>query len=155
MPRLIILRGPMGSGKTSVGKYLKEKLPDSAGLDLDLNANDEVISLNEVLGRENVVGELYDGGSHTTNPTWINKFKEKDYNIISVILIAKFETCAYRVAEIRKDNVSRDNVYSHYNKFHENLKSVFKVKAAIPEISIDTDIKDICEIGDEILNHLT
>ncbi|MGB8938613.1 MAG: hypothetical protein WCC17_26270 [Candidatus Nitrosopolaris sp.] len=107
------------------------------------------------MGRENVVGELYDGGSHTTNPTWINKFKEKDYNIISVILNAKFETCAYRVAEIRKDNVSRDNVYSHYNKFHENPKSVFKVKAAIPEISIDTDIKDICEIGDEILNHLT
>jgi len=77
----------MGSGKTSVRKYLREKLPDSAGLDLDLNANDEVISLNEVLGRKNVVGELYDGGSHTTNPTWINKFKEKDYNIISVILM--------------------------------------------------------------------
>ncbi len=81
----------MGSGKTSVGKYLKEKLPDSAGLDLDLNANDEVISLNEVLGRGNVVGELYDGGSHTTNPTWINKFKEKEYNIISVILNANLK----------------------------------------------------------------
>ncbi len=144
----------MGAGKTSVGKYLKEKLPDSAGLDLDKNANGEVISLNKVLERENVVGESYDGGSHTTNPTWINKFKEKDYNIISVILNAKFETCAYRVVEIRKDNVSRDDVYSHYNKFHENLKSVFKVKAAIPEISIYTDIKDICEIGDEILDYI-
>ena len=42
MPRLIILRGPMGSGKTSVGKYLRDRLEDSDELDLDLIANSEI-----------------------------------------------------------------------------------------------------------------
>ncbi|MFL6316273.1 MAG: hypothetical protein ACJ72X_07355 [Nitrososphaeraceae archaeon] len=42
MPRLIILRGPMGSGKTPVGKYLRGRLEDSDGLDLDLIANSEI-----------------------------------------------------------------------------------------------------------------
>ncbi|MFL6469532.1 MAG: hypothetical protein ACJ71H_01640 [Nitrososphaeraceae archaeon] len=39
-----------------------------------------------MLERENVIAELYDGGSHTTNPTWINKFREKGYDILSVVL---------------------------------------------------------------------
>ena len=55
MACLIILRGPMGSGKSAVGKSLRRKLVDSVELDLDLNANGEVVSLNEVLGKENVV----------------------------------------------------------------------------------------------------
>jgi dephospho-CoA kinase len=65
---LIILRGPMGSGKSEVGRYLREKLKGSAKLDLDINANGEVSSLDEVLGKEYVTDELYDGGSYTTDP---------------------------------------------------------------------------------------
>jgi len=94
---LIILRGPIGSGKSEVGQYLREKLKGSAKLDFDINANREVSSLDEVLGKEYVVGELYDGGSHTTDPQWINKFKERGYDILSVILDTKIETCIYTV----------------------------------------------------------
>jgi len=53
-----------------------------AKLDLDINANGEVLSLDQVLGKGNVVGELYDAGSHTTDPQWINKFKERGYDIM-------------------------------------------------------------------------
>jgi hypothetical protein len=98
---------------------------------------------------------LNDGGSHTTDPTWISKFKEKGYNILSVILNNTFETCAFRVLVIRKDNVSNDKVKSDYDKFHEILKPIFKVNAGILEISVDSDDIDVCEIGDRILNHLT
>jgi hypothetical protein len=50
MPSLIILRGPMGSGKSEVGGYLRGKLEDSAELNLDLNADSEVPYLDQVLG---------------------------------------------------------------------------------------------------------
>jgi hypothetical protein len=97
----------MGSGKSAVGKYLRGKLEDSVQLDLDLNANGEIVSLDEALRKENVVGELYDGGSHTTDPIWINKFKEKGYSILSVILNNTFETSIYRVLVIRKTTYRR------------------------------------------------
>jgi shikimate kinase len=54
MKLLIILRGPMGSGKTKVGLYLLEALEDSALLDLDLNANGPIQSIDEALGKKNV-----------------------------------------------------------------------------------------------------
>jgi len=154
MPNLIILRGPMGSGKSTIGKYLREKLGDSYRLDLDRNADNEIEFLDVALLRDNVVGEMYDGGSHTTDPSWINKFKEKGYNILSVILNANLETCLNRVLVIRGDNLSNNDVEAHYNKFHKILGPIFKINACVSEISIDTDKKDVNTIGNEILNHL-
>jgi tRNA uridine 5-carbamoylmethylation protein Kti12 len=119
MSRLIILRGPMGSGKSEIGEYLRGKLADSAKLDLDVNANSEVLSLDDVLGKQNVICELYDGGSHTTDPIWVNKFREKGYGMLSVILEASLETCLYRVLKIRKDAYSQDDVKWHYDHFHQ------------------------------------
>jgi dephospho-CoA kinase len=55
MSFLIILRGSMGSGKTKVSEYLRRILE----LDLDLNANGPVENLDKVLGKKNVVAELY------------------------------------------------------------------------------------------------
>jgi shikimate kinase len=154
MPNLIILRGPMGSGKSTIGKYLREKLDDSYRLDLDRNADNEIEFLDEALLRDNVVGEMYDGGSHTTDPSWINKFKEKGYNILSVILNANLETCLNRVLVIRGDKLSNNDVEAHFNKFHKILGPIFKINAYVFEISIDTDKKDVNTIGNEILNHL-
>ncbi len=42
----------MGSGKTYVGNYLRNKLPDSTKLDLDLNANQDVQNLTEIIERK-------------------------------------------------------------------------------------------------------
>jgi hypothetical protein len=52
-------------------------LEDSEKLDLDVNANGPVEGLDEVLGKKNVVGELYAGNSHTTDPKWVRVFEEK------------------------------------------------------------------------------
>lgn len=56
---------------------ISDRLSDSTELDLDLNADGDVKGPDETLERENVVAELYDSGSHTSNPKWINKFKQK------------------------------------------------------------------------------
>lgn len=100
----------MGSRKSTIGKYLRKKLGDSYRMDLDRKADNEIELLDEVLVRDNVVGEMYDGGSHTTDPSWINKFKEKGYNILSVILNANLETYLNRVLVIRGDNLSYNDV---------------------------------------------
>jgi hypothetical protein len=153
MKRLIILRGPMGSGKTKVGLYLLEALEDSALLDLDLNANGPIQSIDESLGKKNVIGELFYGNSHTTDPQWIKAFQERDYKILSVILNTKLETCINRVLVKRKDNRTSEEVKQYYDFFHNNLKSIFKIRTGIEEISIDTDEKEPRQVGDEILGH--
>jgi shikimate kinase len=68
MPFLIILRGPMGSDKSYVGNYLRNKFLGSVKLDLDVNANQEVQNLLEIIEKEYVVAVLYHGNSHTTDP---------------------------------------------------------------------------------------
>jgi hypothetical protein len=42
-----------------VSEYLRRILEDSDTLDLDLNANGPVENLDKVLGKKNVVAELY------------------------------------------------------------------------------------------------
>jgi hypothetical protein len=138
MPNLIILRGPMGSRKSTIRKYLRKKLGDSYRMYLGRKADNEIELLDEALVRDNVVGEMYDVGSHTTDPSWINKFKEKGYNILSVILNANLETYLNRVLVIRGDNLSYNDVEAHYNKFHKILRPIFKTNACVFEISIDT-----------------
>lgn len=134
---LIILRGPMGSGKSALGLYLKEVLEDSILLDLDLNANGPVQHINEALGRKNVVTELYHGNSHTTNPKWIKEFQTRDYIILSVILNTSLEIHVNRLAK-RSDNRNKGEIEYHYRKFHDELKFNFSARAEIEEISIDT-----------------
>jgi nitrogenase molybdenum-iron protein alpha/beta subunit len=85
---------------------------------------------------------------------WINKFKERGYYILSVILDTKIETCINRVNVKRGESYSKDYVKGHYDNFHQMLRSIFKIKAAISEISIDANDKQPYEIGDEILKHL-
>ncbi|MDQ6863061.1 MAG: AAA family ATPase [Thermoproteota archaeon] len=104
MKRLIILKGPMGSGKTIVGLYLSEALEDSTLLDLDLNVDFIIQSIGEALRKKNVVGEQFHGNSHTTDPQRIKAFQERDFKILSVILNAKLELCIDRVLVKKQDN---------------------------------------------------
>ena len=114
---LVLLRGRMGSGKTEIGQYLRGALEDSVLMDLDLNANGHVESIDEVLGKKNIVAELFHGNSHTTDPQWIKAFQERDYNILSVILNTKLETCTNRVLVKRKDNRTTEEVKHYYGFF--------------------------------------
>ena len=123
-------------------------------MDLDLNANEPVESIDEILGKKNIVAELFHGNSHTTDPQWIKAFQERDYNILSVILNTKLETCTNRVLVKRKDNRTTEEVKQYYDFFYKNLKSVFKMKAGVEEISVDTDEKEAEQVGDEILGYI-
>jgi thymidylate kinase len=154
MMYLIILRGPMGSGKSAIGRYLNEVLEDSILLDLDLNANGPVQDINNALGKKIVLAELYHGNSHTTDPKWIKEFQNRGYVILSVILNASLETHVSRLAK-RSDNRNRDEIEYHYRKFHDELKFNFSGRAEIEETLIDTGKREIQEIGEQILNYLS
>lgn len=120
----------MGSGKSYVGNYLRGKFPGSVGLDLDVNANQEVQNLSETVEREYVVAELFHGNSHTTDPRWIEAFKNRNFKIISVILHASLETCIRRVKE-RGDNLSDDVIGGNYMTFYNDLVQICKDRAKI------------------------
>ena len=62
---------------------------------------------------KNVVGELYDDGSHRPDPQCINKFKERGYDILSVILDTKIETYIYTVNLKLGESYSEDYVKEH------------------------------------------
>jgi shikimate kinase len=154
MPRLIILRGLMGSGKSTMADYLSQILQDSDRLDLDLNADGEVYRLNEVLDRRNVIAEMYEGGSHTSNPEWVTDFKERGYEILSVILDASAETHISRVLHRPKNLNTEHTVREHYKIFHGQLRSIFSEKTGVHEIVVSIEGKSLEEIGREILGYI-
>jgi uridine kinase len=66
MRYLIILRGPAGAGKTTICKYLMEKLgkdkTHKLDLDITLDREDEFQKcLREALRYENVIGMMFSG----------------------------------------------------------------------------------------------
>jgi|GEM_PF-2708283 len=56
--------------------------------------------------------KCFSGNGHTTNPeTWINRFKEKNYNIFSYILKASKETCLHRTIKHIQDEIFPARVF--------------------------------------------
>ena len=110
MKYLVILRGPHCSGKTEVSEKLKERLDETKHknvtylLKLDeINNGRFEYFLNEALKKKhNYVGELDYGDSHTTDPirTWLQRFKDKEYQIVTIVLEARKEI---RLQRCRKD----------------------------------------------------
>ena len=110
MRRLVILRGPQCSGKTEISEKLKERLDETKHKKTYLLKLDEInterfdYSLNEALNKKYnyIVGELNYGDSHTADPmrTWLQRFKDKDFHIVSIVLEASREM---RLLRCRKD----------------------------------------------------
>ena len=115
MKYIVILRGPQCSGKTEISAKLKERLDEIKHknvtfllkLDEINNERFEYI-LNEALKKRYsyIVGELNYGNSHTTDPfiTWLHHFKDKDYQIVSIVLEARKETRLQRCKNDPKRN---------------------------------------------------
>ena len=143
----------MGSGKSTISQYLRQVLQDSEGLDLDLDANREV-NLDNALGREYVVAEMYDGGSHTSDPEWVAEFKDRGYNILSVILDATVETHIFRVLHRTMNQNTEHSVRHHYEIFHERLRTIFSNRAKVKEIALSTEDKKPEEVGQKILDYI-
>ena len=165
MKRLIILRGPAGSGKTTVSMALRDKIGenDTYVLDLDVTHHDEHKfnrNLEDCLQHRNVIGEIFYGNSHTTNPTkWIVRFKDAGYNILSVILFCSKDICIDRC---KNDNTTgrhpvnkqKDRISKYYDEFYqrENQKP-FHIVAGIKETRIETENKPQIEIAEDILSN--
>ena len=165
---LLILRAPQCSGKTEVSEKLKERLEkiepkkQTYLLKLDeINADRFEYILNEALKKKYnyVLGELNYGDSHTTDPigTWLLRFKEKDYEILSFVLEAKKEVHLHRCKNDPKrtpfDKID-EVFFNHDSETFQRLQHVFQEKSGIHEIVLNTENKSSSQVTDEILRHL-
>jgi shikimate kinase len=154
---LIILRGPAGSGKDTIGKCLVKKLGGNKRayvLDLDITDPLErqfIRDLQESLRYEHVIGMMFWGGTHTENPdSWIVNFKNRNYTILSVILNASLQTLIQRVEERCYNHKSPEEMKQHFEKFNQ-IRSTFASSAGAKEISINTEGKSVDKVAEEIL----
>ena len=172
---LIISRGPAGSGKSEVWEKLKNKIKEHKSIESCFLNLDEIdpekfeSNMKEALECECVISEMFSGedkkspgNGHTTNPeTWIDRFKDKNYNIFSFILKASVDTCLQRCKN--DENKNRSEKYEKEHNLHEDnhwlfykdLQSVdFAKNAGIPEEIIDTETKSIPEVVDIIYSKI-
>ena len=124
MNRLIILRGPMGSGKSSVSTSLMELLGKDCACILDLDMTHPYAdkfnqNLKECLIYKTVIGMMFYGNSHTTNPArWLSEFSatiiRQCLELYSVMIMLQACTCA----EI--------SVFHHQQGYTVTLRSVMR-----------------------------
>jgi tRNA uridine 5-carbamoylmethylation protein Kti12 len=126
---LLILRGPPGSGKSEVRKSLKTTL----GMDNELLDLDQVIpekfedNLNQALKHDFVVGEMHYGNGHTTDPElWINRFKEKKYKILSIVLQVSLDTCVKRAICRQSAPLTPTDAINQFSLFYQRYKDPFQ-----------------------------
>ena len=160
---LIILRGPAGSGKTTICNAMVEVLGayHSNILDLDITGSQEYKferNLRNCLSSEYVIGMMFYGNSHTTEPSkWIEKFQERGYKILSIILYTSKETCFNRCREDNSTgrhpiNKDKDRIYKYYDEFYAREKvNPFAEAAGIIETTVNTENKSPERIAHEIL----
>jgi AAA domain len=165
---LLILRGPQCSGKTEISEKLKERLnrierkKQTCLLRLDeINTDRFEYALNEALKQKYkyVIGELNYGDSHTTDPirTWIVRFKDKGFKILSFVLEARKEV---RLARCKNDPKRSpfdkiDEAFFNFDsETFESSQHIFQQKSGIHEIVLNTENKSSSQVTDEILRHL-
>jgi thymidylate kinase len=161
MGYLIVLRGPAGSGKDTIGKCLVEKLGGSNKaylLNLDITGSLEeqfIECLQKSLGYEHVIGMLFWGGTHTENPdSWMTNFKNKNYTVISVILNACLQTLIRRVEKRGYNYKPPEEMKQRFEEFNQ-IRNIFASRAGVEEISIHTERKRSDKVAEEILVYLT
>ena len=163
---LIILRGVPASGKTQVSSILREKIgEDAVRLDLDKYApewetNSFEKMIDNALDYYYVIGELFSGRWHTTEPLrWISKFKSAGYTITSFVLNVSLDKgyencCDPRHTSWRPNNI--EDYKSRYIKFYDRQeKNIFASKAGLnEEIQIDAEDCNWIRIATKILNEI-
>jgi hypothetical protein len=100
-----------------------------------------------VFKSNHVIGVMFYGNSHTTNPQWLNQFGTREYKIFSFNLLASKEICFQRCLNdsntghhpINKDKAM---IYKYHDDFYKREKeSPFSVIVGIYEIKIKTEGK--------------
>ena len=169
MRRLVILRGPQCSGKTEISEKLKERLDETKHRKIYLLKLDEInterfeYSLNKALNKKYnyIVGELNYGDSSTTDPmrSWLQRFKDKNYHIDSIVVEASWEMRLHRCRNDPKRNPFDKIDEMFFNHDSETFKriqreGVFQKKSDIHEIILNTENKSSSQVADEILRNL-
>jgi hypothetical protein len=149
-----ILRGPPGSGKSEVRNSLKTTF----GMDNVLLDLDQVIperfedNLNQALNHD----EMHYGNGHTTDPQlWINRFKEKNYKILSIVLQVSLDTCVKRAICRQSAPLRPTDAINQYNLFYQKYKDTFPVKAGVNEICVVNENRTPDEVAKEIRSHVS
>jgi thymidylate kinase len=166
---LIILGGPQCSGKTEVSQRLRETLDKkykkrTCFLKLnEINTERFKKSLNEALDKKYkyVVGELNYGDSHSTDSrTWLQRFKDKHYQIVSFVLVGG--------KQVRLQRCKKDPKRSPFDKIDESFfnqdseiferyehERIFYKKSGLREITLNTENKSPSQLANEILSILS
>jgi|SRR6476659_4614862 len=142
MSKLIVLRGPTGVGKTTIGNALIAKLGGGYLLKLDEIRPDLFQSYLSCSSKyDNIVGELFFGNSHTTNPSeWLHHFPADKYERLSVLLTASLEDCLSGIIKRKHPShwtLSLDQIRTNYYDFYTKYKSIFRCMIDFPEIEIN------------------
>lgn len=118
-------------------------------------------ALNQALGKsyKYVIGELNYGDSRSTDPmrTWLQRFKDKHYQIVSFVLMGRKEI---RLQRCRNDpnrspfDVIDEFFFNHDSEIFETLEldALFQKKAGVHEITLNTENKSPSQLADEILS---
>lgn len=142
MSKFIIIRGPTGVGKTTVANALIAKLGEGYLLSLDEIKSDLFqANLTCAMKYENIVGEMFFGNSHTTNPSeWLSFFPDEKYEKLSVLLTASLEDCLSGIIKRKHPShwtLSLDQVRADYYDFYTKYKPIFRCMIDFPEIEIN------------------
>ena len=163
---LIILRGPQCSGKTEVSQRLRETLDEKHKkrtylLKLnEINTERFKKALNEALDKryKYVVGELNYGDSHSTDRrTWLQRFKDKHYQIISFVLVGGKQVRLQRCKDDPKrspfDKID-ESFFNHDSEIFERHEHdrIFYKKCGLHEITLNTENKSPSQLANEIMN---
>src|SRR5438132_4233013 len=156
----VILRGPAAAGKSTISKALIRRLgSDAAYLHLDIieseynpaSTTQFRTSLTNALRHKYVVGEMFYGDSHTTNPKWLEEFRKRAYCIVSIVLGVTFATSYERWNKDPSRNHNED-IKPDFDRFAQRQKSdIFAKASGLKEVLIDTENKTIEIICDEIV----
>ena len=168
MACLIILRGPQCSGKTEVSQRLRETLDKkhkerTCLLKLnEINTERFKKSLNEALDKKYkyVVGELNYGNSNNTyQRTWLQRFKDKHYQIVSFVLVGgkqvRLQRCKNDPKRSPFDKID-ESFFNHDSEIFERHEydRIFYKKSGLPEITLNTESKSPSELANEILRRI-
>jgi len=115
--------------------------------------------LNEALDKryKYVIGELNYGDSHNTDlRTWLQRFKDKHYQIVSFVLVGgkqvRLQRCKNDPKRSPFDKID-ESFFNHDSEIFERHECdrIFYKKSGLSEITLNTENKSHSELANEIL----
>jgi hypothetical protein len=119
-------------------------------------------ALDEALDKKYkcIVGELNCGDSHNTDPrSWLQRFKDKHYQIVSFVLVGGKQVRLHRCKNDPKrspfDKID-ESFFNHDSEMferHEHDRMFYK-KSGLREITLNTENKSPSQLANEILRNI-